>query len=431
MPWYKAGTISVTQNSTTVTGTGTSFSANSRVGDALILSGGQVYEVTNIASATVLSISPAYQGSTASGQTYALAPMQGYVKDSADALRALVNQFGGVLAVLGQTPTTAGVRDALGITNTDGMPEGSNKYYTDARVRGAVLAGMVITDSSTVVSTDAVVAAFGKLQAQVSTKMAKGANNDITSLTGLTTALSVEQGGTGGKTQSAARTGLGLGSVAVEDTVPVNKGGTGATTAAAALTSLGAMPQAGQVAVDTSLKSVKVGGSFANLASQGLYLQWNTSAGGISGEGAFVCNRGSGDGGFSWRSVNAANTLSGPVMTYTYAGVLNVPGAVNQGSDRRLKINDVEITDGLERIMRVRPVEFDRRDFLDSEEYPHHEVGVIAQELFDVTPLLVTPANPDSSEDIWRVNYTGLIPYLVSAIKTLKAEIEELKAAAQ
>nr|WP_274610373.1 tail fiber domain-containing protein [Pseudomonas sp. TH31] len=118
-------------------------------------------------------------------------------------------------------------------------------------------------------------------------------------------------------------------------------------------------------------------------------------------------------------------------MAYTYAGNLNVPGAVSQGSDRRLKINDIEITDGLDRIMAIRPVEFDRRDFLDSTEYPHHEVGVIAQELFEVAPLLVTPADPDSAEDIWRVNYTGLIPYLVSAIKTLKAEIEELKSASQ
>ncbi|WP_424490614.1 hypothetical protein [Pseudomonas sp.] len=38
-----------------------------------------------------------------------------------------------------------------------------------------------------------------------------GANSDITSLSGLTTALSITQGGTGGKTQADARAGLGLG----------------------------------------------------------------------------------------------------------------------------------------------------------------------------------------------------------------------------
>ena len=115
-------------------------------------------------------------------------------------------------------------------------------------------------------------------------------------------------------------------------------------------------------------------------------------------------------------------------MTYTYAGHLNVPGLVNQNSDRRLKINDVEITDGLERIMQVRPVEYDRRDSLESDDYLHREVGIIAQELYEVAPLLVTPADEDKEGDVWRVNYSGLIPYLISAIQTLKGEINELKA---
>lgn len=43
-------------------------------------------------------------------------------------------------------------------------------------------------------------------------------------------ALLVAKGGTGSTTASGARTNLGLGTVAVEDTVPVAKGGTGSTT---------------------------------------------------------------------------------------------------------------------------------------------------------------------------------------------------------
>ena len=103
MPWYKSGTVSVTQNSNAVIGTGTAFIANSRVGDAFRGPDGGWYEVTNIASNTALSISPSYQGSSNSAGVYALAPMEGYVKDSADALRALVNQFGSKLASLGTT----------------------------------------------------------------------------------------------------------------------------------------------------------------------------------------------------------------------------------------------------------------------------------------------------------------------------------------
>lgn len=101
MPWYSAGTVAVTNNSPTVTGSGTSFSANARVGDAFRGPDGLWYEVTNVASATVISIKPNYQGATNATGSYAIAPMQGYVKDSADALRGFVNQYGAQLAGLG------------------------------------------------------------------------------------------------------------------------------------------------------------------------------------------------------------------------------------------------------------------------------------------------------------------------------------------
>lgn len=101
MPWYSAGTVTVTNNSGTVTGTGTSFSANARVGDAFRGPDGFWYEVTNVSSATVLSIKPNYQGANSPTGSYAIAPMQGYVKDSADALRGFVNQYGALLASLG------------------------------------------------------------------------------------------------------------------------------------------------------------------------------------------------------------------------------------------------------------------------------------------------------------------------------------------
>jgi len=162
MPWYRSGTVAITAGQTSVVGTNTDFAANARVGDAFQGPDGRWYEVANIASATVLSILPAYQGATVSAGAYGLAPMQGYVKDSADRLRQLVDQFGGTLAMLGTPANVAGLRSNIGAAS-------------------------------------------------------RGANSDITSLTGMTTALSVAQGGTGGNSPATARSGLGLKSSAVAD----------------------------------------------------------------------------------------------------------------------------------------------------------------------------------------------------------------------
>lgn len=109
MPWYRQGTVAITVGQTTVTGTGTDFSLNARVGDAFQGPDGRWYEVANIPSATVLSILPVYQGATVNGGSYGLAPMQGYVKESADRLRQIVNDWGGTLAGLG----TVSVEDVV------------------------------------------------------------------------------------------------------------------------------------------------------------------------------------------------------------------------------------------------------------------------------------------------------------------------------
>lgn len=93
MAWYKTGTVAVTAGSNAVIGAGTAFIANSRVGDGFRGPDGLWYEVTNIASNTAISIAPNYQGATAAAGVYTIAPMQGYVKESADRLRAITDQF--------------------------------------------------------------------------------------------------------------------------------------------------------------------------------------------------------------------------------------------------------------------------------------------------------------------------------------------------
>jgi len=64
------------------------------------------------------------------------------------------------------------------------------------------------------------------LQTSLDAKAAAGANSDITSLSGLTTALSIAQGGTGGTSASAARTNLGLGTAATANSTDFEPAGT-------------------------------------------------------------------------------------------------------------------------------------------------------------------------------------------------------------
>ena len=102
--------------------------------------------------------------------------------------------------------------------STDNVPEGAtNLYFTNARSIAAPLTGLSTATATAVVATDSTIVGFGKAQAQitglttsVSAKAAKGANSDITSLSGLTTALSPAQGGTGVATLAALKAAIGV-----------------------------------------------------------------------------------------------------------------------------------------------------------------------------------------------------------------------------
>ena len=96
MSWYRIGTIALTNGSATVTGTGTQWILNAALGEALIAPDGRAYEITNIASNTSMTISPAYLGSTASGQAYAIAPIRGRIADLVEQTSSLLDTFADV-----------------------------------------------------------------------------------------------------------------------------------------------------------------------------------------------------------------------------------------------------------------------------------------------------------------------------------------------
>lgn len=96
MAWYATSTVSVTNGSATVTGSGTGFNSNVSIGEAFIGPDGRVYEITNVVSDTVLSIKPNYLGSTASGQSYAILPARGRIADLIAETSSLLTSFSNV-----------------------------------------------------------------------------------------------------------------------------------------------------------------------------------------------------------------------------------------------------------------------------------------------------------------------------------------------
>jgi hypothetical protein len=90
-------------------------------------------------------------------------------------------------------------------------------------------------------------------------------------------------------------------------------------------------------------------------------------------------------------------------------------------SDKRLKDNLKPIENSLDKVSKLSGYEFDWND--KQETFKGHDVGVVAQEVEEVLPEVVTTRDTGYK----AVKYEKLIPLLIESIKELKAEIEELK----
>lgn len=129
MAWYRTGNVAVAASDTVVTGTGTLFATHVRVGDGFVGPDGRMYEVTNVASETVISIFPAYRGATATGQDYSIIPVQGYPKQLSDRAGVLVGQVG---QLPGRIDDIDDVLSALGSAAGADMPAGVTEFGTAA-----------------------------------------------------------------------------------------------------------------------------------------------------------------------------------------------------------------------------------------------------------------------------------------------------------
>ena len=175
-----AGTIKLTNNSTAVTGTGTSFSNELAASDFLVVVvGGVTYTlgVKSVESNTGLTLLAAYNGPTTTGLSWTPVPNATLVgitaqvaADVAKAIRGMnldKNNWQQVFSGTGNITVT--------------LPDGSQ--FTGP--------------------------AWSAITTLLNNKAAKGDNNDITSLSALSTAISIAQGGTGKKTASEALAALG------------------------------------------------------------------------------------------------------------------------------------------------------------------------------------------------------------------------------
>ena len=128
----------------------------------------------------------------------------------------------------------------------------------------------------------------------------------------------------------------------------------------------------------------------------------------------------------SWIARNGSGTNT---LTIDSSGNGTFNGNVTAYSDIRLKDNIQTIDNALDKVCKLRGVEYTRK------QTGVREIGVIANEVKEVVPELVTVTdlrsdiNPDELNDVHVMKYQNTVGLLIEAIKDLKAEIEELKKA--
>jgi hypothetical protein len=114
---------------------------------------------------------------------------------------------------------------------------------------------------------------------------------------------------------------------------------------------------------------------------------------------------------------NSANNIR---MRLFDNGDLTIAGTLTQSSDQRLKKDIFPIGNALDILTNIKGYTY---HWLDEKRGSALQSGVIAQELEASLPHLVRT----DEEGKKSVNYTGMIPYLLEAVKELKKENETLR----
>ena len=99
----------------------------------------------------------------------------------------------------------------------------------------------------------------------------------------------------------------------------------------------------------------------------------------------------------------------------TVSNDLTVSGDVVISSDARLKSNIVSLGSTLPKLLQIDGKSYEMKG--------KQKIGVLAQEIQEVFPELVT----EDDNEMLAVNYQGLVPVLINALKEQQSEIDELK----
>lgn len=353
-----AGTINLTNGSAVVGGTGTSFTIELAAGDFIVSTvGGVPYTlpVKSVDSNTQLTLVSNFTGPTQSVAAWSAVP------------RVALNMV--TAALVAQSA------EALRGLNYD-------KQNWQSIFSGTGNVTVTLPDGTTWTGP-----AWNSITTSLSGKAAKGANSDITSLSGLTTALSVVQGGTGSTTAPGARTNLGLGNSATRDV------GTAAGTVAAGDDSrLGTVNgKSGGTLTTPSLFTSAYSSNAGNKV--GMQSFDTGTVGGVIGRASFQYFNDAGYIGARRGGSTAIQDVAigidkanGTWVTWLFSDGGNATasnGSWINNSDKHIKTNIKRVENPLDKMRMVRGCTWDRLD-----NAPPGQ-GFIAQELMEVMPTAV------------------------------------------
>ena len=108
-----------------------------------------------------------------------------------------------------------------------------------------------------------------------------------------------------------------------------------------------------------------------------------------------------------------------------FFGEIRYSNGLTNVSDKRTKTEKSEFKDGLESLLQIRPIIFNRIEKYGNVNKDH--VGIIAQELEEVLPIAVDTRKVEEIEDFKTFTPETLIYVCINAIKELKQEIDDNK----